>query len=162
MEKLKITEESKVHETWFIDIDKMTMEELPEFLRHLTEDYTHDYGTICHALTAGAVATMWAMNKTGQGEITGFQAGAIMWEFIKRWNYTDNKSGLKITDYDKMLYPQYEGHFTDKTITSNMWKIIQKEALEKYNTVDGAHPDVRKHWKSIIDGKVPFGYTVKD
>ena len=36
-----------------------------------------DYGTVCHAIALSAVA------RTAQGGITGFQAGAVMWEFIK-------------------------------------------------------------------------------
>ena len=31
-----------------------------------------------------------------------------MWEFIKHWNYTDNKTGMKMVNYDDMLYPQYD------------------------------------------------------
>lgn len=160
MSKQAITEEMKVHEEWFNEAREMTMDKLPEFLRHLMEDYGHDYGTICHALTAGAIATAWAMDRAPQGGITGFQAGFIMWGFIRHWSYESNKCGMKIVDYDNMLYPQYEHKF-EKTISESVWKILQDEAKKKLDKVDKyTHEAVVQHWRSIVDGKVPFGYKV--
>lgn len=79
MTKVKtITEEDKVHENWYKEAKDMDMQKLPQFVNGLLEDYEHDYGTICHALSAAAVATMWAMNRDErQGGITGFQASCI-------------------------------------------------------------------------------------
>lgn len=31
-----------------------------------------------------------------------------------------------------------------------------------YEEIKTAHPDVIKHWKKIVKGKVPFGYKVKE
>ena len=220
-EKLSITEEMKVHEKWYKESKEINMDTLPEFLRALTEDYGHDYGTICHAIAAGSIATARAMD----GGITGFQASAIMWQFIREWNYSNNKTGLKIVDYDNFLYPQYaERH--GKTISSSTWAALQKEArlniekakikykeylesLVEYDTdieiFVKKYPDyydrkdhydpigigtgsqwgaekkkkdsgfefapqspyepigdssrVYKHWQSIVDGVVPFGYS---
>ena len=90
----QIKEEDKVQEEWYTESRHMTVENLPKFFQKLTEQYGHDYGTICHAMAAGALATMRAMDKTPQGGITGFQAGAIMWEFIKRWMYESNKTSF--------------------------------------------------------------------
>lgn len=66
-----------------------------------------------------------------------------------------------------MLYPQYEYKFTGRTISSDTWAALQKSAKENLeedekNENYRAHPRVIAHWKSIADGKVPFGYTVKD
>jgi len=133
MEQIK--EEDKHQDKWYEDAKKVSMGELTEFLRHLLEDYSHDYGTICHALAAGAIATASAMNKAPQGGITGFQAGAVMWGFIGHWNYESNKTGLRIIDYDNFLYPQYRNRF-QKTISPDIWKALQKQAaveIEKAN-----------------------------
>ena len=60
-----------------------------------------------------------------------------------------------------MLYPQYEYKF-DKTISPETWSALQNEASRKLQESSGfVHPDVVKHWKNIVDGKVPFGYKVK-
>ena len=48
--KQQITEEQNVHKEWYEQSKTQTLETLPEFLRHLTEDFSHDYGTICHAI----------------------------------------------------------------------------------------------------------------
>lgn len=164
MEKQVIKEADKVQEEWYREAGKMTMDKLPEFLKHLMEDYVHDYGTICHAHAAGAIATMWAMNREPQGGITGFQAGAIMWEVVRNWSYTDNKTGLKMVNFDNMLFPQYEESF-EKKISMEVWENLKKEAALKIqeNLKDSlkASPKVVAHWESIVAGEIPFGYKVE-
>lgn len=222
----KITEEMNIHKEWYEEANGINLEDLPNFIKRLTEEYHHDYGTICHAITASSIATANAINKSKYGGITGFQAGAIMWEFIRHWNFENNKTGLKILDYDNFLYPQYGDKFS-KTIASETWAALQKEAKLKIEEADKEYaeylkkldqykidikgfiqryPDyeerkehydpigmgtgaqweaeekkkasdfefapqepyepinvkshVFKHWLSIVDGVVPFGYTV--
>lgn len=156
-----ITEEMKIHEEWYKEAKKVTLEKLPGFINHLMNDYRHDYGTICHAMAAGGIATMWAIDKAPQGGITGFQAGCIMWEFIRHWNYSYNKCGLRLVDYDDMLYPQYYDRF-QKTISKSVWESLQAEARQHLANNGGAVTAVTAHWKSIVDGEVPFGYTVAE
>lgn len=160
MVKEIITEEMGVHEDWYKQAKEMRLEDLPNFINRLLDDYEHDYGTICHALTAGAIATLYAMNNHEQGGITGFQAGCIMWEFVRSWIYTDNKTSLKITDFDKMLYPQYANSF-EKTLSSTTWEALRKEAEVLLEENKGASPIVIKHWKSIVNGNIPFGYKLE-
>lgn len=132
---MKKLSKEQLHEQWYKQARDMSMEELPGFVNHLISDYQHDYGTICHALTAAGVATMWAMNMHPQGGITGFQAGYIMWQFIREWNYQGNKTGLRIIDYDNFLYPQYHEK-NQKTILPDIWHSIQKTAQENINEAD--------------------------
>jgi hypothetical protein len=163
MSKQAITEKMGVHNEWYAQASKQTLETLPFFLKHLMEDYEHDYGTICHAISAGAVATAWAMNSHENGGITGFQAGCVMWEFIKHWNRTGNKTGLKLVDYDNMLYPQYEKQFS-KIISRDTWKAIQREAQSSLDKKEDhhVHMDVRHHWERIVAGYIPFGYKLEE
>lgn len=163
MSKKKVTEEMGLHKEWYVDAKNQTLETLPDFIKGLLDDYEHDYGTICHALTAGAIGSMWAMEKHPQGGITGFQAGCIMWEFIRNWNKTSNKTGLKLVDYDNMLYPQYEDKF-DKTISKSTWNNLKKEATVQVNDKENGkmHEEVWSHMKAISEGVVPFGYTVDE
>ena len=158
--KKQITEGSKEHEKWYNDAKDQTLESLPNFLKELSEDYSHDYGTICHAIASSAIACAWAMNKTDQGGITGFQAGAIMWEFIRNWNYSSNKCGLKIVDYDNILYPQYEDKFKN-TISESKWELIKKEAENQLEKSKNANINVINHWKSIVNDNLPFGFTLE-
>ena len=134
-----------------------------DFINHVMNDYIHDYGTVCHAISACAIAAAWAANETpgACGGITGFQAGFVMWDFIKQWEFSSNKCGLKILDYDNMLYPQYEGKF-DKIISKDVWALLQKQANENLKDTSYAANEVVAHWQKIACGEVPFGYVVSD
>ena len=164
MSKIAITEEMPIEKEWREQARQQTLETLPEFIRHLMNDYQHDYGTVCYAIGACAAAAAWAANLEPGGGITGFQAGFVMWEFIRPWMFSNNECGMRLIDYDDMLYPQYEDKFVGRTISSDTWAALQKKANENLDKKGklGAHPLVIAHWKSIADGKVPFGYTVKD
>ena len=117
----QITEaDTDIIEKWYTDATSQTLETLPAFLKEIM-NYQHDYGTICKALGAGSVATAWAMNKHPQADITGFQAGAVMWEFIVNWSSSYKDKPLKLINYEKMLYPQYSNNF-EKTISQSTIK----------------------------------------
>ena len=148
---------------WYAQAKNQTLETLPGFISHIMNDYGHDYGTVCHAIGACALAAAWAANNEAGacGGITGFQAGFVMWEFVRQWSFSDNKCGMRILDYDRMLYPQYDDVF-EKTISPDVWSALQKEAKERLERNHDAHDRVIDHWKSIAEGKVPFGYTVKE
>lgn len=159
MSKQIINEEMKIHEEWFKEARSVTLETLPAFLTKLTTEYGHDYGTICHAIVAAALGAAWAVDKTECGGITGFQAGAIMWGFIKRWNYTTNKLGLRLVDYDKLLYPQYADNFKN-IISAEHWERIREEARRRLKESDFVAAVVAAHWQNIADGKLPFGFAI--
>lgn len=147
-----------IRDAWYARAaDKaMTLETLPAFLKELAE-YPHDYNTICYAVTAGAIAAAWAMNRTPNGGITGFQAGAIMWEFMGAWN--DVKAPARLLKFEDALFPQYADKFN--SISPDTWKWLQEEAKKKLDTKeDMVAPSVVAHWKSIRDGHVPFGLKV--
>ena len=81
-----------------------------------------------------------------------------MWGFLRRWT---NKYGpMKLLDIDDMLFPQKKDDFT--TISKEAWKRLQEKAFKELRSNEGAHPDVIRHWKEIVGGKVPFGYSVAE
>lgn len=165
MDKVVITEEMHLEKEWFEQAREQKLETLPEFMNHILNDYCHSYGTICHAISACALAAAWAANNSNQGGITGFQAGCVMWDFIRQWSYSSNKCGLAIINYDKMLYPQYENRFCKKTISPYTWASLQKRArelLEETNAGELAADRVIEHWQNIVNGIVPFEYTVEE
>ena len=163
-EKIVLNEESKefkkIKKEWNRQAREIkNQEELVQFIDHILNDYKHDYGTTVRAISAMILATA-SMGADLMG-ITIFQDGIIMWDFILNWMYTDNKTGLKIVDYDNMLYPQYEDRF-QKTISKDVWKDLRKEAKHKIKNEGCACERVVRHWQSIVEGVVPFGYEVKD
>jgi hypothetical protein len=160
----KITENMRVHTKWYEDAKNQTVETLPEFIRHLTEDYEHDYGTICHAVAAAALASASSVNNSKQGGITGFQAGAVMWEFIGHWTHYDEETevGLRLQKFGDLLYPQYSDKFV--TIEKETWTKLQERAkmlVKEHADGKNVHPSVYAHWESIVAGKVPFGLRVR-
>lgn len=152
----------EIQEQWYARAREMSLDSLPEFLAELAQ-YGHDYDTICHALAAGAVATCWALNRTPNGGITGFQAGAVMWEFMRAWNHIEAPAWLLRGKH--LLYPQYQDKFT--SITAETWQWVQDRVTEQLVKPSvcleppQVYPAVLEHWKSIRDGHVPFGLTVR-
>jgi hypothetical protein len=161
---IQVTEKDReIIDSWY---DKNELNKkfktVDEFISHLNNDYEHDYGTICHAISAAAIFAAWKMNEQSQGGITGFQAGAVMWEFITHWMTNYANKPLKLVDYSEMCYPQYAYKF-EKVISTDTWESIKdfaKKSLKENRK--NAHPKVTEHWKSIISGKVPFNYIVED
>lgn len=161
LNKETVAEAMHPEKEWFAEAAKMTMDELPDFMNRLTHGYNHDYGTAVHAVSACALAAAWAACREDDIGLTGFQAGFVMWDFIRNWTKTGNKCGLRLLDYDDMLYPQCEEKM-DKSISKANWEALQKEAEKNLEIVKDAHPKVIEHWKNITEGSVPFGYKVVD
>ena len=147
---------------WEKELDGLkTPEDLAKFVHHLMDDYVHDYGTVCYALGYAALAGARVADRhPGQGGITGFQAGAVMWTFIQKW--TLEKGPMKLVRFSNMLYPQYDYRFA-RTITKDTWGWLKAEAKRLLQeSSDAAAERVVEHWKSIVAGVVPFGYAVAD
>ena len=139
-----------------------TKEQLDELLKEVIESKeVLDYGKIVYAMSACMIATSKYIDRSNVGGITGFQASFVGWEMVREFMIHDNKTSLKIVNYDEMLYPQYESNF-QKTISQNTWKSLQKQAEIGLKESPDAHPEVLKHWESIVKGKVPFGYKVRE
>lgn len=132
--------------------------DLVSYLQYVKRIGNCGYGEAPRAIAQASLAVAWYLaNEFG---ITGFQAGCTMWDFIRDWSYSGNKCGLKIINYDDMLYPQYE-HKYDKTISEHVWVELQKQAKDELQKSKYASKNVIEHWKSIVKGNVPFGYSVE-
>ena len=136
----------------------VTMDNLLQFMGTAL-NRPHDYGTICVAIGACAVAAAKAADRSEHGGITGFQAGAIFWEFQRGWGVF-GEGPMRMVTYKDMLYPQYDDKF-GKTISAETWKWLQDEAAKNLAKEQG-HEAVRAHWQTIVDGAVPVGYTVSE
>lgn len=100
--------------------------------------------------------------------LTPFLFDYVKWGLLYNTGYKDNKCGLRIFDYDQLLFPQYEPKF-EKSIPENVWKKVQKLAKGMYDYQKNPKIPVNKrvsneymeHWKKIIDGIPPFGFTIR-
>lgn len=151
-----ITEKDGAHEDWYKRASDMTLDKLPAFLKELCDGYGHDYGTICHAVAAAALAAAHVIDQSPNGGITGFQAGAVMWEFVRHWLHEDGP--MSLVKYQDLLYPQYEHNF--KTISRATADWIKAEAKKLLKMQERTHPDIKAHWERIAKGEIPFGLGV--
>lgn len=138
--------------------DVKKIEELADLIEEVETKFNYGYGVAPRCI--GAVSAVVANYLSAKMGITGFQASCAMWDFIKSYTYTSNECGMKLIDYDTMLYPQYDYRF-EKIISKDVWELLKNKAKEKLEK-DGnnACERVVEHWKSIINGNVPFGYVV--
>jgi hypothetical protein len=137
-----------------------TAEQLTALLKEIDE-FNHDYGTIVYACMAAMTGAFNVVNNGKQGGITGFQAGCLGWEAVRKF-LTMNDGPVRLQEFNNMLYPQYAENF-EKTITPETWEFLQKEADKNLTeNTKHTHPNVLNHWKSIKNGQVPFGYQVKE
>lgn len=135
-----------------------SIEDLKNLIKEVTDNFDYDYGV--SARSVGAICTVVAKYFCKEWGITHFQASCVTWDFIMSFLITDNKCGMRLVNYDDMLYPQYYYKF-QKTISSATWNDLQKTAKECLEKRKNASPIVIKHWQSIVDGIVPFGYVVE-
>jgi hypothetical protein len=141
--------------------ETVTLETLPAFMK-LALDRQQDYGTICVAIGACAVAAARAADRSKFGGITGFQAGAVFWEFVRGWG-SFGEGPKRMVNYANLLYPQHRDDFT--TISSDTWEWVKEEAAKKIAEFGnkGAAVQVADHWKMIVESdRPPFGLVVKD
>lgn len=146
-------------ENWMTRAKTQTLETLPTFLAELS-GYDHDYSTIVIAEAAAAIAAVYALDNTPNGGITGFQASSVFWTFLTNYLSEYKDVPLRLQNISLMLYPQYEYRF-EKILSVAEWEYLQKEASTKMRENAMAAPEVLKHWQNIVEGKVPFGYTVE-
>ena len=139
--------------------DIKSFDNLVTFLKNVKDNCNTGYGTAPRAIAQAALATAWYLSDVFG--ITGFQAGCVMWDFIRDWSYPYNECGMKIVDYDDMLYPQYKDKY-EKIISKDTFEALQKAAEKNLEGREYVHSAVVDHWKSIVGGNVPFGYVVKD
>lgn len=154
--------ETKTEQQWRDELKQrlasVTIDTLESEIRSIM-GADHDYGTVCVAMGHIAAAAARAADRMPNGGITGFQAGAVFWEFVRAWGVF-NEGPKRMMLYSDMLYPQYDHKFA-QTIDADTWQWLQEQAREKLENPIAAHPNVEAHWRSIVAGNVPFGYTVE-
>lgn len=148
----------KLRDGWYAKAKEQRLETLQPFLEELAA-HAHDYNTICYAITAAAIGAAWAVERSPQGGITGFQSGAIMWEFIQQWQDLQDEP-LRLVEYRDMLYPQYEDRFTSISESTAKW--LKEEAEKQLANSGHMHEEVRAHLEKVASGAVPFGYSVRN
>ena len=151
-------DDRQVAEAWEVEAKAQTLDTLPAFLKKQYKN-PHNYKTIAHAMVCGMYAAMQALDKTPRGGITGFQAGYVWWGLRKYLTHqTDGPA--KVLDFGLMLNPRRSDTFAP-TLHTRTWEWLRQEAREKLlRHGDVMEPGVRTHLEAIVNGQVPFGWSV--
>lgn len=148
----------EICQSWMTEAHDVRIDTWQQFARRLLDDYYHDYGSICHAMGATILAAGYAFDQ--EAGITGFQSGAVLWDFVREWMHKKD-TPLRFLDYSDMLYPQYSGKF--HSIDAGTFEWLQNAAREKLANANSEflHPETKRHWELIVAGVVPFGYYIE-
>ena len=156
-----VSEDNKdIIDSWYKRAREVTPETFGDLINELLHDYNLDYGAKIHAAAACTIAMFNACD-----DIFGFscfQASASIMQVLYKLNYPCNKTGIRVIDYDDMLYPQYKDNF--RSIPRNTWELLRKRADELINENDrsAVNPSVWNHWMGVSSGLIPFGYYISD
>lgn len=143
-----------------------TPEELAGLIDEImTDPHTNDYGGVGVAIGLIAAASAWAMNRHpgARGGITGFQGGAVLWEFVRHWDSGRiGEAGARIQSFDNLMFPQYADSF--QTLPRSAVDAVQRMARERLETADRSqvHPEVIAHWETLAAGQSPYGMRVSE
>ena len=153
---------------WYERAKKITtLDEFDQFFNDIfmSGKYTFTYDSICDAIAALSIAAFHLGNHSPNGGITGFMASHVMWMIISHEFISNNKTGLRLINYDKLMYPQYvDSTCLDSTLLSkNIHESLITECKNKLAEEDPYASDrVVDHWKKIAEGWLPDGYRVEE
>lgn len=154
-----ISEKDGVQEDWYKKAADMKIDQLDQFVNDLMTKYSHDQMTVCHAMVAGALATIASMNSMPEGQVGAEQAKTILGLFIRKWARIDGP--VKLVSWYGLLHPGNEYGFN--TIPDFVWKDVVGQAKEMLVADDIASVDLktREHLEMVASGKPPFGMRVQ-
>ena len=149
------------YEAWYKEAKHVSKEDLGDFIDKMMSE-EHDYESYVHAIAACCVATMQACGT----ELTGYQASWIPLLFHLEVIGSGSISGIKILNYDDMLYPQNEDKFK-VIISKKVMESLKEEAKRKLEEhADHMNryvsPKVLKHWIKLATGEPPYGLEVEE
>lgn len=131
--------------------------EMQDVADEVIRKFSSDYGSGPRAVAAfiTKVANLFCREMS----FTGFQAGFIPLDFLLLFTFPKNKCGIKVLDYDNLLYPQLLEKFT--TISKETWDSVVKQARINLKEKPYAADEVRRYWDYIARGKIPDGIRIK-
>jgi hypothetical protein len=133
---------------------------LVKFMNELVK-FDHTYSSAPYAMACAALAAAWAIEHSPGGGMTGFQWGHGAMRALQLLNYENNKLGIRVQNYDNILYPQYEHMFTGLEIDEKHAEEIKKAAEQKLKESPNANENVLNWWKALADGWLPQWIHVK-
>lgn len=141
-----------------------TPEQLKAFAEEISARVESSDEAYNDSSNGAAALVLAAVNMTAcMYGMTQSQMGWVMRQVICQTLLSEHDCGMRLLNYSDILYPQYEDRFS-REINADTWVKLREKAAklveENKKSKLPACKEVADHWKSIVDGKVPFGYTV--
>lgn len=153
-EKKFVSESDKAHEEWYKRSRDIKMDQLVPFLNELLDGYSHDQNTIVHAMCAGCLATISAMNGHPEGDIGKHQAHKLLGLFVRKWAQVEGPA--KLWSWAGLLHPSNESHLM--VIPKDIANWLKDQAGKLLKSGQYKDEDQRAHLIKIIDGIFPWGF----
>lgn len=153
---------------WLKRAKEVSIEEIPNFINELINSVDWEinddgYANIIKVMYISMMATFYGVNNSENGNITGSQVQTLAWKLFMKLMGIEEGTPLKMINYEGMLNP-YNGSYFDKIIDKEFFEWLQNKAREllKDNNCSPTDSDIIVHLLKIVDGEVPFGYTLKE
>jgi hypothetical protein len=154
MEKKFIKEADGVHEKWYEEARGQTLDTLPVFLKGLMDEYSHDEVTLTHAVTAGAMATISAMDAHPEGGLTPSQNQLVFGLFLRKWARIEGPA--KVMSWAGLLNPKNEDQMVGVPKDVAHWiSGLAKQALDNAKFQGQEQKD---HLEKLAKGEMPWGF----
>jgi hypothetical protein len=156
-EKKFIVESDPEVSAWMEDARKVKIEDLQSFVSYMLDGYSHDQNTIVHAMVAGAMAAISAMNSHAEGGIGEAQAHKLLGLFIRKWARIDGPA--KMISWAGLLNPENKSAIFE--IPTDVADLLIKSAKNVLKLGSISSDEQKKHLEQIAAGNFPWGFEVK-
>ena len=157
MEKKFIVEADGVHNDWYVKAREQKLDTLHDFLSHMLNDFSHDQQTIVHAITAGCMGTIAAMDAHSEGGLGASQTSQLLGMFIRKWARIEGPA--KIMSWAGLLNPANEDQMVGVPKEIATWlKQVSAKALEDGKFQGEAH---KAHLGTLANGELPWGFRTQ-
>lgn len=146
-------------EEWYAAAEQQTAESIGGFIRALASTKCEEKNGNIEMALASMVAALNVLEKEYGYKFSQVQKECMAIEIQRALGLLQSKAGVHVLDYDDMLDWRLQIFFAN-LIGESAWETLQKEAARRLEKWPEADEKDRVHWQSIVDGKVPFGYTV--
>jgi len=156
MEKKFISEGDAEQEKWYEQARAQTLETLPSFLTSLLDPYSHDEVTLVHAMTAGCMGLISAMNAHPEGGLNPAQTQLLLGMFIRKWARIEGPA--KIMSWAGLLDPRNEAQVMGIPKEVATW--LTQCAQTALNDIIYKGQEQKDHLEKIAKGEMPWGLKI--
>lgn len=140
----------------------LELEEIPGFVREVIEKFELEGIQKCNLAVITSIALLKNFVEGKLFDMSESEFEQTKWLLLKSLFPDLGDGPISIMKWNTLLVPSGESYF--KSISPEAFETIQQSArllLDMHNSGSRTYePEQIKHWENIINGEVPFGYTI--